>query len=117
MKEDNDAKEKELIALKVEHKRMTLQHTLLTSDHELLSSKYSDSSDNAPDSHEQYQRQIDDWHSRCNAKDADVKLLTRQVETLKNVIMEQGLPMPPPEPVSTAVPASAKAPAPCTVQS
>ncbi len=59
MKEDNDTKEKELVALKLEHKRLTLQHTLLASDHELLRSKYSDTSDNAPNSHEQYQRQID----------------------------------------------------------
>ena len=29
MKEDNDAKEAELFALKSEHKRLTLQHTLL----------------------------------------------------------------------------------------
>ncbi len=42
MKEDNDAKEKELVALRLEHKRLTLQHTLLISDHEMLKIKYSD---------------------------------------------------------------------------
>jgi hypothetical protein len=36
MKENNDAKESELFALKAEHKRLTLQHTLLISDHELF---------------------------------------------------------------------------------
>jgi hypothetical protein len=91
---------------------LTLQHTLLASDHELLRSKYSDYSGNDPNSLEQYQRQIDDWRIRCNVKEAEVKLLTRQMETLKNVIMEQGLSMPPPEPVSTAAPAPARAPAP-----
>ena len=90
MKEDIDAKESELFALKLEHKRLTLQHTVLTSDHELLTNKFSDTSDDAPNSHEQYQRQIDDWHNRCNVKDAETKLLTRQVANLKAVIMEQG---------------------------
>jgi hypothetical protein len=104
MKEDNDAKEKELVALKMKHKRLTLQHTLLASDHEMLKMKYSDTSENAPSSYEQYQRQIDDWHNKLNARDADVKLLTRQVENLKNVIMTQGLAMPPPEPVSAPAP-------------
>ncbi len=107
MKEDNDAKESEL-----EHKRLTLQHTVLTSDHELLTNKFSDTIDNAPNSHEQYQRQIDDWHIRCSVKDAETKLLTRQVANLKAVILEQGLAMPPPEPVRTAAPDSAPAPAP-----
>ena len=41
MKEDNEAKEEELINLKMDHKRFTLEHTLLTSDHELLVMKYS----------------------------------------------------------------------------
>jgi hypothetical protein len=54
MKEDNDVKEKELLALRLEHKRLTLQHTLLVSDHEMLKSKYSDTSENAPNSYEQY---------------------------------------------------------------
>ncbi len=60
MREDNNAKEKELFALKSEHKRLTLQYTLLVSDHEMLKIKFSDTSDNAPNSYEQYQRQIDD---------------------------------------------------------
>jgi hypothetical protein len=69
--------------------------------------KYSETSENAPSSYEQYQRQIDDWHSKFNARDADVKLLTRQVENLKSVIMTQGLTMPPPEPVSAPAPSNA----------
>ncbi len=77
MKEDNDTKEQELINLKMDHKRLTLQHTLLASDHELLKMKYSETSENAPSSYEQYQRQIDDWHSKFNARDTDVKLLMR----------------------------------------
>ena len=85
----NDTKEKELATLKMEHKWLTLQHTLLASDHEMLKIKYSDTSENAPNSYEQYQRQIDDWHNKFNARDADVKLLTRQVENLKNVIVRQ----------------------------
>ncbi len=60
MKEDNDTKEKELVALRLEYKRLTLQHTLLISDHEMLKIKFSDTSDNTPNSYEQYQRQIDD---------------------------------------------------------
>ena len=91
---------------------MTIQHTLLVSDHEMLKIKYSDTSENAPNSYEQYQRQIDDWHNKFKARDADVKLLTRQVEKLKNVIVTQGLTMPPPEPVSAPAPASTKAPVP-----
>ncbi len=93
MKEDNDAKEKELVAFRLEHKRQTLQHTLLllASDHEMLKIKYSDTSGNAPNSYEQYQCQIHDWHNKFNARDADAKLLTQQVENLKNVIVTQGL--------------------------
>jgi hypothetical protein len=87
MKEDNDAKEKELVALRLEHKRLTLQHTLMVSDHEMLKIKFSDTSGNAPNSYEQYQRQIDDWHNKFNARDADDKLLTQQVKNLKNVIV------------------------------
>ncbi len=53
-------------------------------------------------------------------KDAENKVLTRQVANLKTVIMEQGLTMPPPEPVHVAhtapaptlTPAVAPAPAP-----
>ncbi len=59
---------------------MTLTHTLLVSDHEMLKIKFSDTSGNAPNSYEQYQRQIDNWHNKFNARDADAKLLTQQVE-------------------------------------
>ncbi len=62
------------------HERLTLQHTLLVSDHEMLKDKYSDTSGNAPNSYEQYQSQIDYWQNKFNARDADVKLLTRQVD-------------------------------------
>jgi hypothetical protein len=112
MKDDNDTKEKELVALRLEHKRLTLQHTLLVSDHEMLKIKFSDTSGNAPNSYEQYQRQIDDWHGKFNARDTDVKLLTQQVENLKNVIVTQGLTMPPSEPVNAQAPASTRDPAP-----
>ncbi len=112
MKEDNDTKEKELIALRLEYKRLTLQHTLLVSDHEMLKIKFSDTSGNAPNSYQQYQSQIDDWHNKFNARDADAKLLTQQVDNLKNVIMTQGLAMPPPEPVNAPAPAFTRAPAP-----
>ncbi len=78
----------------------------------MLKIKYSDTGENAPNSYEQYQRQIDDWHNKFNARDADAKLLTQQVENLKNVIMTQGLTMPPPEPVSAPAPASTRAPVP-----
>ncbi len=67
MKEDNDAKEKELVAIKLAHKRLTLQHTVLVSDHEMFKIKFSDTSGNAPNSYEQYQSQIDDWHNKFNA--------------------------------------------------
>ena len=109
MQDDNHTKELDIINLKMDLKRLTLQHTLLTSDHELLKKKYSGTNENAPSSYEQYQRQIDDWHSKFNARDADVKLLTRQVETLKSVIKTQGLfqPEPPPEPVSALAPSNA----------
>jgi hypothetical protein len=112
MKEDNNTKEQDIIGLKMDLKRLTLQHTLLTSDHELLKMKYSKTSENAPDSYEHLQHQVDDWHNKFNARDADVKLLTRQVETLKSVIKTQGLfqPEPPPEPVSAPTPAPSKAP-------
>jgi hypothetical protein len=76
MTEENASKEEELINLKMDHKRLHLQHTLLASDHELMKMKYSATSENAPSSFEQYQCQIDDWHNKYNAKDADVKLLT-----------------------------------------
>jgi hypothetical protein len=89
MQKDNDTKEKELLALKMEHKRLTLQHTLLVSEHEILKNKYPDTSENTPNSYEQYQSQIDDWQNKFNARDADVKLLTRQVDNLKNVIVKQ----------------------------
>jgi len=112
MKEDNDAKEAELIALKAEHKRLTLQHTLLASDHEVLSIKYSGPSGDDSNSLEEYQRQIDDWRVRCNVKESEVRLLTRHVANLKTVIMEQGLTMPPPEPAHVAPAALAPAPAP-----
>ncbi len=69
-------------------------------------------SGNAPNSYEQYQSQIDDWHNKFNARDADVKLLTQQVDNLKNVIMTQGLAMPPPEPVNAPARAFTRAPAP-----
>jgi hypothetical protein len=117
MKEDNDTKEKELVALRLEHKRLTLQYTLLVSDHEMLKIKFSDTSGNAPNSYEQYQCQIDDWHNKFNARDTDVKLLTQQVENLKTVIVTQGLTMPPPQPVNAPAPASTRtpAPAPCTI--
>ncbi len=115
MKEDNDTKEKDLAALKLEHKRLTLQHILLLSDHEMLKIKYSDTSENAPNSNAHYQRQIDDWQSKFNARDADVnKLLTRQVENLKNVIVTQGLTMPLPEPVGAPAPAPVQAPVPAS---
>jgi hypothetical protein len=109
MTEENEAKEEELINLKMDHKRLHLQHTLLASDHELMKMKYSTTSENAPSSFEQYQCQINDWHNKYNAKDVDVKLLTRQVETLKGVIMTQGLhqPAPPSEPVSALAPSNA----------
>jgi hypothetical protein len=109
MREDNNAKEQELIGLKMDHKRLTLQHTLLASDHELLKMKYSETSENAPSSYEQYQQQIADWHNKYNARGADVKLLTRQVETLKGVIMTQGLSqaVPPSEPISAPAPSNA----------
>ncbi len=108
MKEENEAKELELINLKMDHKRLSLQHTLLASDHELLKMKYSTTSENAPSSCEQYQRQIDDWHNKFNARDTDVKLLTRQIENLKSVIMTQGLFQDvPPEPFSAPAPSNA----------
>jgi hypothetical protein len=110
MKEDNEAKEKELVALRLEHKRLTL--TLLVSDHKILKIKFFDTSGNAPNSYEQYQRQIDDLHDKFNARDADAKLLTQQVENLKNVIVTQEQTMPPPEPVNAPAPASTRAPAP-----
>ena len=112
MKEDSETKEQDIINLKMDLKRLTLQHTLLTSDHELLKMKYSKTSENAPDSYEHLQHQVDDWHNKFNVRDADVKLLTRQVETLKSVIKTQGLfqPEPPPEPVSSSAPAPSKAP-------
>ena len=109
MQDDNHTKEVEIINLKMDLKRLTLQHTLLTSDHELLKMKYSKTSENAPDSYEHLQHQVDDWHNKFNARDADVKLLTRQVENLKGVIMTQGLfqTVPPPEPVSAPAPSKA----------
>jgi hypothetical protein len=74
----------------------------------MLKNKCSDSSE------EQYQRQIDDWHGKFNARDAENKLLTRQLKILKDVIVTQGLTMPPPEPGNAPAPAPtpAQAPAP-----
>ena len=60
MKEDNETKEQDISNLKMDLKRLTLQHTLLTSDHELLKMKYSKTSENAPDSYEHLQHQVDD---------------------------------------------------------
>ena len=113
MKDDNDAKESELFNLKADLKRLTLQHAMIVSDHEMLTNKVSDTNEDTLN-YEVYQTQIDDWRNRCSVKKAETELLSKQVANLKAVILEQGLTMPPSEPVRTAAPAPAAASAPAS---
>jgi hypothetical protein len=65
-----DTTEKELIALKAEHKSLILKHTLLSTEHTVMKSKHSPQGDSG-DPLAQCQKDLVDWQNRYSAKDKE----------------------------------------------
>jgi hypothetical protein len=106
MRETLNETEKELIALKAEHRSLILKHTLLSTEHAVMKSKYS-SQDDSSDPLAQCQKDLVDWQNRYSAKDKETKMLTNQLEVMSNVILAQGLNVTPSVPVPVPAPAPA----------
>ncbi len=98
-----DQKEKELILLKAEHKRLKLAHTLLNTDHALLKQKQAAQS--SAEEYAQCQKNLRAAQNLCNEKDAVIFLLEEQSGLLSDAIQTHGLDFPDETPRRTPAPA------------
>jgi hypothetical protein len=106
MRETLDKTEKELIALKAEHRNLISKHTLLSTEHTVMKSKYSPQGDSG-DPLAECQKDLVDWQNRYSAKDKETKMLATQLEVMTNVILAQGLNVTPSAPAPVPAPAPA----------
>jgi hypothetical protein len=98
-----DLKEKELILLRAEHKKLKLANTLLITDHALLKQKQAAQS--GAEEYAQRQKNLRAAHNLCNEKDSVIFLMEEQIELLRDAIQTQGLDFPDETPRSAPAPA------------
>jgi hypothetical protein len=98
-----DLKEKDLVLLGAEHKKLKLAHTLLNTDHALLKQKQATQS--GAEEYAQCQKSLRAAQNLCNEKDSVIFLMEEQIGLLRDVIQTQGLDFP-------ETPKSVPAPAP-----
>jgi hypothetical protein len=98
-----DLKEKELILLKAEHKKLKLANTLLNTDHALLKQKQAAQSE--AEEYAQCQKNLRAAQNLCNEMDSVIFLMEEQIELLRDAIQTQELDFPDEPPRSAPAPA------------
>ncbi len=98
-----DLKEKDLVLLRAEHKKLKLANTVLNTDHALLKQKQAAQS--GAEEYAQCQKSLRAAQNLCNEKDSAIFLMEEQIGLLRDAIQTQGLNFP-------ETPKSAPAPAP-----
>jgi hypothetical protein len=91
MMETCEAKDKELIAIKAELRRLNIAHTLLVNQHAVLSFKTSQS---GAEGYSQLQKDYKDLQAKYNAKEEECTLFEQQCNFLSEAFQEQSMVLP-----------------------